>query len=340
VSSKLKQFFKIAIPFGFGFFLIYLFYKKLSPEDISDMKAAIQNANYIWLLISIACTLFSQVIRAARWQTLINTMGYNISWLKSFNAISVNYIVNLGIPRAGEIARCGVLATYDGIPINKSIGTLINERIVDVIMLLLTGILTLLLQYDILLQFYNEFLADIMINLFIWLQSHILIAVVVLISLLLLAYFSLRFLFMNTKNKDSKLMHALNGFKEGILSIVKLQKPLLFIVQSLLIWTFYFFMVYFVFKTITAGQHLGFDAALTVLFLGTFGFLAAPGGIGAYPLIVGYSLAFYGIEMHIGSTIGWITWIGQTVFIISIGLIAFAMLSREKNLKTKLISDE
>lgn len=340
MNKQLKQFLKIAIPFGFGILLMYLFYKKLSAEDINDMKVAIQNANYGWLVASVFCTLISQSIRALRWQSLINAMGYNIPWIKSFNAISVNYLVNLGIPRAGEIARCGVLATYDGIPLNKSIGTLINERIVDVIMLLLTGLITLFFQYDILLQFYNENLADLINKLMFWLQNHVLISGVIAFVAVTLGLIFLRFLSINTKNKESKLMTTINGFKEGLLSILNLEKPVLFIFQSLLIWIFYFFMVYFSFKTIDAGQFLGFNATLTVLFLGTFGFLATPGGIGAYPLIVGYSLAFYGLESHLGNTIGWISWTGQTVLISILGLFAFAMLSREKNLKAKLISHE
>ena len=340
MNNQIKQILKIAIPFGFGILLIYLFYKKLSVEDITDMKAAIHNANYGWLVASVFCTLISQSIRAARWQTLINTMGYNISWLKSFNAISVNYLVNLGIPRAGEIARCGVLATYDGIPINKSIGTLINERILDVVMLLIIGLLTLIFQYDIFIQFYTQNLADAFSGIFSWFKNHPLIFAIILIIGLVLGVLFLRFLSTNTKNKDSKLMTAVNGFKEGILSILNLKKPFLFILQTILIWVCYFFMVYFAFKTIDAGQFLGFGAVLALLFFGTFGFLATPGGIGAYPLIVGYLLVLYGLESHLGSTIGWITWVGQTILILATGLLAFALLSKEKSSKAKPIKHE
>ncbi len=340
MNNKLKQILKIAIPFGLGVFLIYLFYKKLSPQDILEMKAAISTANYGWLLASISCTLISQSIRASRWQSLINAMGYNIPWLKSFNAISINYLVNLGIPRAGEIARCGVLATYDGIPINKSIGTLINERILDVVMLLLVGGLTFVLQYDVFIQFYTQNLAGFFNGTYVWLKNHPVVFIIIILVLLVLGVLFLRFLSVNTKNKESKLMSIINGFKEGILSIINLEKPVLFILQTVLIWVCYFFMIYFAFKTIDAGQFLGFGAALALLFFGTFGFLATPGGIGAYPLIVGYLLMLYGLEVHLGNTIGWITWIGQTVLILSTGLFAFILLGREKNLKAKLIGNE
>lgn len=333
MNKQIKQILKITIPFGFGILLIYLFYKKLSIDDIAEMKSAILNAKYGWLAVSASCTIVSQSIRAARWQSLINTMGYNITWFRSFNAISVNYIVNLGIPRAGEIARCGVLATYNGIPINKSIGTLINERILDLIMLFVMGILTLIFQYEIFIQFYTQNLADFFNNIFYWFKDHpIVFAIIVIVSLVLGVLF-LRFLGTNTKNKDSKLMNTVNGFKEGILSIVNLEKPLLFILQTLLIWLCYFFMVYFAFKTIDTGQLLGFGAVLSLLFFGTFGFIATPGGIGAYPLITGYLLALYGLEVHLGSTIGWISWTGQTLLILATGLLAFIVLSREKKIK-------
>lgn len=332
MKNKLISLLKIIVPFALGLLLIYLFYKKLSPTDKAEIVAALKRANYGWLIVSISFTFFSQIIRSWRFQALIKAIGYNISLLRSFNVISINYIVNLGIPRAGELARCGTLATYNGIPINKSIGTLVNERIVDLLLLLTTGVLTFIFQYDVFNSFYQQYLSNSFNNVFAWVLANIVISIVIGIALLVGFIFGLRFLFI-ANDGESKFQKLMNGFKDGFLSILRLEKPLLFIAQSIAIWVFYFFMIYFAFKTLDEGTVMGLGAALALLFFGTFGFLATPGGIGAYPLIVGYLLALYGLPNHIGSTIGWVLWIGQTVLILSLGLFAFLMLSKEKNVK-------
>lgn len=342
--KKLISILKIVLPLGLGFFLIYLFYNKLSPDDIAKIKASLRSANYGWLLVSSLFTLLSQLVRAQRWKSLVNATGANISFLKSFNAISVNYFVNLGIPRAGEVARCGVIATYDGVPVNKSIGTLINERIIDVIFLFVTGVLTFVLQYQIFTDFYQQYLADKFDPILNKLLYYPFITILVGIVMAIVGFFVLRKLLNNNSKAESRLGKIIQGFKDGILSIFRIEKPFVFILQSILIWVGYFFMIYFAFKTTDATAYLGFGATLALLFFGTFGFLATPGGIGAYPLIVGYLLSFYGLEEIMGSTLGWLLWIGQTLLIIALGLFAFIILGREKNKNplvfTNTIDDE
>ena len=340
VNSFLKSLLKIGVPLGFGIFLIYLFYRKLSPSDIEDMKLAVKTANYWWLLFSVFFTMLSQSIRALRWKALIGATGYQITFMRAFNAISINNLVNIGIPRAGEIARCGVLAACDDIPVNKSIGTVVNERIIDMIMLLLAGFIAFFFQYAIFMDFYILHLAETFNPFIEWLCTHPLAAGSVFIFSSLLGLFILKKLQKQSNNASTRIGKLAQGFKDGILSIFKLEKPFVFIVQTLLIWICYFVMVLFAFKTIEQGDSLGTGAAISLLFFGTFGFLATPGGIGAYPLIAGYLLSLYGLEVHLGTTMGWILWVGQTILIIIVGLFAFTMLSREKKLKPKFIHDE
>ncbi|MEZ4928812.1 MAG: lysylphosphatidylglycerol synthase transmembrane domain-containing protein [Chitinophagales bacterium] len=338
MNSKIKSFLKITIPFLIGFLLIYLYFKQLTPKDIEDIKNAIKGANYFMLLISVFFTLLSDIFRSWRFKNLIDATGQKITFMKSFHAVNVNYLVNLGIPRAGELARCGVLATYDNIPINKSLGVLINERIVDLILLLFVGGLTLLFQYTVFVSFYNEYMGATVKSVIDWFFLHPVVAVILGIVLIIGFYVFTRFLF--SKNKSTgKITSIINGFKDGILSVVRLKKPWLFVFQSLAIWVCYFFMIYFVTKTLPQSSFLGFDATLAILFFGTFGFLATPGGIGSYPIIVGLLLALYGLEMHIGTTLGWITYVGQTILILFLGLFSFIMLGREKA-KLKLLSTD
>lgn len=337
MNTSLKSILKIVLPLGLGVFLIYLFYRGLKPKDIADMKNAVANANYWWLLLSVSFTMISQTIRSFRWKALIKATGNEITALRAFNAISVNYIVNLGLPRAGELARCGVLTTYNDIPINKSIGTVVNERISDLIMLLIVGILAFFLQYQIFIDFYNTQLAKQYQPLLNWFENHLILTISVSIVIGMAGLFLLRWMLKSKNDAESKLGKIIQGFKEGILSIFKLEKPILFILQTIAIWLCYFLMTYFAFKTISQGHILGFDAALSLLFFGTIGFLITPGGIGTYPWIAGLLLSLYGLEVHLGSTMGWILWVGQTTLIILTGLMAFLILGREKKFKSLVL---
>ena len=232
MNPILKSILKFSVPLGFGIFLIYLFFRKLSPSDIEDMKFAVTTANYWWLLFSVFFTLLSQSIRALRWKALIGATGNRITFMRSFNAISVNYLFN---------------------PLIE------------------------------------------------WLVAHPVATGSFVLLSSLLGVFILRRLLESSNNASTRLGKVVQGFKEGILSIFKLEKPLVFIVQTLLIWICYFIMVLFAFKTIEQGNSLGAGAAISLLFFGTFGFLATPGGIGAYPLIAGYLLSLYGLEVHVKS---------------------------------------
>ena len=336
MNPKLKSTLKIVLPLGFGVTLIYLFYRQLSVSDLNDMKAAVTTANYWWLLLSVSFTMLSQAIRAVRWQALLKATGNEVPFIRAFNAISINYFVNIGIPRAGELARCGVLATYNGIPINKSIGTVVNERIVDVLMLLLVGVFAFILQYQIFIDFYTVHLDDTIDALMQWLIIRPLITFALVTLAIIIGVLILNYLLKSKSNPESRFGKLMQGFKESILSIFKLERPWYFVLQTILIWISYFFMVLFAFKTISQGNILGSGAALSLLFFGTFGFLATPGGIGAYPIIVGYLLALYGLEIHLGTTLGWILWIGQTILIIVFGILAFAMLAKSKNISPQI----
>lgn len=340
MNPTLKSFLKIALPLGFGVFLIFLFYRQLSASDLTDMKLAVTTANYWWLLLSVSFTLVSQSIRTSRWQALLRATGNEVPFLRAFNAISVNYFVNIGIPRAGEIARCGVLATYNGIPVNKSIGTVVNERIIDLIMLLVVGIFAFIFQYQIFIDFYTVHLAASIDPILFWCLERPVISMLILIQVAVIGGLIIYYLLKNQNKPESKFGKIMQGFKEGILSIFKLERPFLFVFQTILIWICYFFMVLFAFKTISQGSSLSYGAALSLLFFGTFGFIATPGGIGAYPIIVGYLLSLYGLEMHLGTTLGWILWMGQTILIIVFGLFAFAMLAKEKNIHPQILSND
>ena len=330
MKLSIKSILKIILPLGFGVFVVYLFFSKLSDENIAEIKDALASANYLWLVASGLLATFAQFIRALRWRMLVKSLGYDITLIKSFNAISMNYLINLGIPRAGEFARCGVLAKYDNIPIQKSIGTLVNERITDLLMLGFVGLLALLVEYQLFVDFAKE---NIMPSIDAVFGKLINLAIIGFVAILLFA--TVYYLYKKGKLTFlEKIKHIVDDLLAGVLSIRYMEKPMLFIFLTFVNWSFYWLMIYVVFFTLPAGSELTISAALMVLFFGTFAFIVVQGGLGVYPIIVGLILVLYGIPNHIGNTLGWLMWIGQTVFIFIMALFALPFFIRDNKKKT------
>jgi glycosyltransferase 2 family protein len=331
VKLRLKSILKILLPLSFGVLIAYLFFNKLSPENKFEIKQAFKSANYWWLVLSGFFAIFGQFFRAIRWRMLVKSLGYDITLLKSFNAISINYLVNLAIPRAGEFARCGIIAKYDNIPMQKSFGTIINERAIDLIMLGLTGLLAMIIEFDVFIGFARENIAPHFDSVFGKLRNLVVIGVIVLLlgGLIYFLYKTGRLKFID------KFKHIIEDVAHGILSIRFLEKPLQFVFFTLLNWCMYWLMIYTAFFTIPAGHELPFLSALFVLFFGTFGFIAVQGGLGVYPILVGMVLALYGVPNHMGNTIGWMMWIGQTIFIFITAIFALPFFMAD-NKKVKI----
>lgn len=331
MSEGLKKFFKISFPIGLGLLIVFFFYKNLDAKDIASFQSHLKDANYWWVLAAVFVTFLSHLSRAWRWKMMIASLGYTISFKKAFYSLFVNYLVNLGIPRTGEIARCAVLKQYNQIPFDKSFGSLINERIIDVIMLGLVGLSIVIFQYDVFIDFSKQFFIPFaqqnglldnyhLINLFALAAFVVLVLIIVLIK----------------KNKfpmQAKFASLFKGIKEGVVSITRLKNPFEFVAHSLFIWLMYWLMTYIICFAIPGGEAITLMASLAVLFFGTFAFIIVSGGLGAYPVAMGIVLSLYGIDALIGNAAGWLLWGGQTIMILFFGALSFFMLSLEKENK-------
>jgi uncharacterized protein (TIRG00374 family) len=335
MKLSIKSILKIVLPLSFGLGLVYFFYIKLSEENKQQIFESFLSANYWWLLASGIFAVFSQAFRAKRWQMLVESLGYDITFLKAFSAVSINYIINLVIPRAGEFARCGVIARYDNIPIQKSIGTLFNERAIDLLCLGIVGVLTFLLQYDVFMIFMKDYIFPVMDGFFSKLINLVIIGFIGL-TLILIVYI----LYKKGKFKlNDKIKTFLSDLASGIFSIRYLKSPFWFGFHTLATWACYFVMIYLVFFTLPESSSLPLGATLSVLFFGTFGFIAVQGGLGVYPIIISYTLAMYGLGESYGFTLGWIMWIGQTFEVGATSLFSFIYLSTVEKKKESLLSN-
>lgn len=343
MKKKLVSTIKLVSALGLGVLIIYLSLKDLTPQAKEDILNSFRMADYSWVIFSIFIGILSHITRAIRWKILLQPMGYNPSTKNSFLAVMVGYFANLGIPRSGEVARCSVLYKEDGIPVNKSFGTVIVERSIDMVLFFSLFFITFLIEYKRLDEYVRTHIYPAINDKFAFISTDMLFGKLALgvVIIGLIVYF----IFGKKIKKSSffqKIFKMLLGIWEGLKSISKIKNPLLFIGYSILIWVFYFLMIYTCLFSLPQTSDLGMSAALTVLVLGSIGIMITPGGIGLYPVIVAQTLVLYGIskESGYGDAIGWITWSAQTIMIIVVGAASLIYLSLNKKKSHELPSKD
>lgn len=332
---------KIVFFLGIGIFLIWLVVKDLDETERGQILQAFKDANYWWLLPSALVAFAAHYSRAARWNMMLRPMGYNPSSINSFLAVMIGYLANLAVPRLGEVTRCGILNKYEKIPIYKSVGTVVTERAIDLIVLFLLFLFVFIVQFNRLGDYASkEIFAPLKEKLLSTASqgTNLLIYGVIAFILLALLY-SLRNRIKNL-SLVQRIINIVRGFAEGLKAIRNVEKPWLFLAHSIFIWVGYLFMLYFCFFCLKETSSLGFDAALSLLAFGSLAMIATPGGIGTYPIVMQMILILYLIPADLmdASTpdtelmklkayaFGWIAWTGQTLMILVVGLIALLIL--------------
>lgn len=310
---------------GIGALLIWLVVKNLTEKDKTEILYSFGQANLKIILLIMLLGLASNVSRAIRWQIMIEPLGHKPRLSNTFMAVMVGYLANLAVPRLGEVSRCGILKRYENLPVDSVLGTVVVERIIDVILLLIVSIITMIWQFDILssklLEAYHSIVKpSVKVSPF-PLKTLLLISILTVLT----AFFLLRKKLSNSK-LFIKLKGVLKGFSAGLKTVTKLRKPYLFIFHSVFIWVLYFLGIYAGFKALPETSILGIGASFAILFFGTFAFILVQGGIGAYQIIVQNTLIIYGISANVGYALGWIIWSSQTFMVIIGGLLSLLIL--------------
>ncbi len=246
-------------------------------------------ADKTWLLVMAVVGLVSHVVRAERWRMLITSTGQESRLSSTTLSVLVGYLVNLVIPRGGEISRCYNLYKLDKAPVEISFGTVVVERVVDVICLALLVILSFALESKKLLAFVRQLPIGEG-------QSNFQVVIYLVLALVCIAGI-LYWLYKSSKRFRDFTIRMWSGFKSGLMSIVSLEKKGLFIGYSFLIWFLYFVMSYAVIRAFPETSGLGFAAVLNLFAIGSIAMAAPlPGGTGSYHVLVPQGLVFlYGI---------------------------------------------
>ncbi|NDV15237.1 flippase-like domain-containing protein [Muricauda sp. TY007] len=314
MGKSLKKFLKIFVPIAVGLFLVWYSYNSTTPEERKQIIHYISNASPFWVTISVIIGILSHISRAVRWKYLLEPMGYKPKTVNTIFIVLISYFANLGIPRSGEILRATALTTYEKVPFEKGFGTIVTERVIDLLMLLAIIMITLVLQTDFILGFLEERGVNI-------------IGAIGILLFGIVGLFLGSYIIRKSKSPLAlKLKGFLNGLQDGVLSVFKMKNKWPFIFHTLFIWAAYFGMFWVIKYTVEETIPLSLGELLVAFVAGAFAMSTTNGGIGLYPIAVSAALGIYGISSVSGDAFGWIMWIAQTLMVVVFGTISFIVL--------------
>lgn len=307
--------------------MIYYPFSQYTDHQINEVKSYIIDANYSWIILGVSLAFLSHLSRAWRWNYMLKAIDYKPPFLTNILAIGAGYAMNLIIPRSGEVARAVITNRLDDVPVDKAIGTIIAERVLDFIILLIITATALLISGDVIIDFFKYRLSAAFAKtgsstLLIYL---IIIIILIILSVVLLKYF----------NPFQKIKNFINGLKDGFKTIWTMKQKWLYLAHTLFIWLMYLSMFYVSVFAIPGAANMPISAILSAFVAGSFAVAFTNGGFGAYPFFIAQVLLLFEIENTLGTSLGWILWTSQTALVIVYGLVSFIMLAIKNSLLTK-----
>lgn len=313
MKKKISKWLSVLLPLFLGVFLIIYQYNQFTPDQLAEIQSYFKNANYFYIFLSLIIACFGFASRAYRWKFSIEHMGYTSRFRNNFMAVCIGYFMNLTIPRSGEITRAVVVNKYEGIPFDKAFGTIVAERIVDLMLFFLFVLTAFILQFNVLKSF--------IINTIPFEKLIILAAVGFfgfIIFILLWLYSKWKFILF--------IKEKLAGLMEGMLSIVQMKNKWPFLFHSLFIWFTYILMFYVAIFALEETSTIGLGAIITAFVIGSLAIGFTNSGFGAFPLLIAQIFLLYQIPQTVGTAFGWLVWTSQTFLMVILGSLSFLLL--------------
>lgn len=331
MNKKLKNLLQLAFSLCLGAFFIWFFVRRLSQEEIDQIWDVFGRANYGWMIASIVIAILSHWFRAIRWDALLEPTGYKPRKMNAFGCVMIGYLGNLALPRLGEVLRCSSLYQYEKVPVNKSLGTVVTERVIDLIIYVLLFVFVLVAFSDEIYSYVEvTFLAPLLEKISVWKLLLLLIGIGV-------ACLALYLLF-RKKLIRYKFVQKIEGFVvglwSGLKSIAYLKHPWVFLFQTAMIWICYYLGLYVCFFALPESSSLGWEPAMAAFVLSTIGSMLVQGGIGIFPMLIAGSLAIYGLPDALGYALGWLIWGAQQITVVVLSVLSLILLpyfNRKKN---------
>ncbi|HIP31589.1 MAG TPA: flippase-like domain-containing protein [Crocinitomicaceae bacterium] len=319
MKNHLIKILKIIVPIGIGVYLTWYFFNGLTDHQLDQTKNAFFDANYFWVFLGLFTAVLSHLSRAYRWLFLLEPLGYRPKLSNSFHSVMAGYVINFTVPRSGEFARAGLIATYEDVPFEKGFATIVVERLIDVIMLgivfFITGVLQT--QTDKFQEITKNGTGQESSNL-IW---YILGGGFIFGIIGLVIYFK-------SKKINAFVNDKIRGFWEGLKSIWTMQKKWAFIFHTIFIWTCYVGSIWMFAQAFPETSMMEAGCVFGAFFVGATAIALLPGGIGIYPLWITQVLLIYNIDF---AAFGIFLWVAQTVLIVVLGLISLFLIQRRRS---------
>lgn len=323
MSKGIISFLKIAISVGIAGGLLYLVFKNV---DWLDFWQKAKTVDYTWVIVSILLSMVAYIARAYRWNILLEPLGYNLKTSRTTIAVLIGYLANLALPRLGEITRCGVLHRNDKVPVSTALGSVVTERIMDVLVLMLLIGVSLISESDRLFSFLGTAYRDLNIPFYVPL---------IIIGLGIAGIIGLVLFVKNQDRLKGKVADLAKGFISGFLSLRKISRPFGFFMSTIILWVVYYLMSYIIIFSLPETAHLDLSAGLMLLITGGIALsLPVQSGFGTYHGMIAGMLLLYGIEENTGIFLATLLHTSQIVAVAFFGTIALIisfLMRRNKN---------
>ena len=314
MKKQIRKWLTVLVPLLIGIGIIYYQFTTLTSEEIEKIKISFEKANYYYILLSLIIACVGYWSRAYRWKFALNHLGYETKFSNNFFTVCVSYLVNLTVPRSGEISRAALLKKYEDVPFDKAFGTIVAERIVDLLVFLLFVFIGFVSQFDKIYQF--------LLSENVSFKSLIITAIV---GVFLFFVFILIWIYAEWQI-ILKLKKKLSGLVEGITTVYKMKDKWNYVFHSFFIWFSYLMMFYVAVFALPETSEINFDIVIMGFIFGSLAVGFSNGGLGAYPFSIALIFSLYGITKDVGTAFGWLVWTSQTILTILLGLISYVLL--------------
>lgn len=308
--KKTSSILKVILPLLIGVALVWY---SLSKISISELVQYFKEANYFWIGLGISFGILSHISRAYRWLFIMEPLGFKPKFTNSLMAVYSAYLINFTIPRAGEVVRASIITNYEGIPFDKTFGTIVAERVADTIMLLVIILITLFLEFEFIFGFFSE-------------KFNLLTLIIAGVGGLILMLSGFIFVKKSESKFALKLKNFISGLIEGALSIFKMKKKWAFIFHTIFIWSMYVLMFYVTSFAVAQLEGISLAAILIGFILASFSIAATNGGVGSFPEAIVLAFSIFTILETPSRAFGWIMWSSQTLMIIVFGVLSLIYL--------------
>lgn len=313
MKNKFSSFLSFLLPLLIGVAIIVYQYSTLSQKELVNIVNCFKKANYFYISLSLLIALYGYWARSYRWNYALSHLGYKTRFYNNFLTVAVSYLVNLTIPRSGEISRAALIKKYEDIPFDKGFGTIVAERIVDLLVFIVFVIIAFILQYEVLYQFLTSKIS----------LPNLVLAII--IGIILLITFILVWIYAEWKIIKS-LKKKFSGLIEGMSSVITMKTKWQYIIHSIFIWVSYLFMFYVSIFALPETQNIGFNTVIMGFVFGSLAIGFTNGGLGAYPLAIALVFSLFGVQKDIGTAFGLLVWVSQTLLTIFLGLLSYILL--------------